>query len=296
MGKSINTLVQDIYSLLERGAAKIDSANLGKMISSRLSESKGGPALRMSNAGEKCTRKLWYRQNSPEKAEPIPGPTRLKFMTGDIKEELILSLAEQAEHKVEARQEEVEFDGVFGHIDAIIDGVLVDVKSANSRSMEKFRRHQLEWNDPFGYVDQISLYAAALKDDPRLKVKNEVAFLAADKELGHIVLDKYRIHDRPWKDILSGIKEEIAKPEPPKRAYSDVPDGASGNRQLDMPCRYCDFKEVCWADANGGSGLRKFIYSYGPKWLTKIVKEPNVPEQTSDNRRDRIQADELETS
>jgi CRISPR/Cas system-associated exonuclease Cas4 (RecB family) len=279
--KSISTLVQDIYSLLEKGAAKIDASNLGQMISGRLREVKGGPALRMSTAGEKCVRKLWFRQHQPETAEALPGPTVLKFMTGDIKEELVLSLAEQAGHKVEARQEEVEYEGVKGHIDAIIDGVVVDVKSANSRSMEKFRRHQLERLDPFGYLDQIGLYAEALKDDPRVTVKGQVAFLAADKELGHLHLDVYPKRERPWKDILRGIKDELSKSTPPDRYYSDRPDGASGNRSLPMECTYCSYKEVCWRDANGGRGLRKFIYANGPKWFTRIMREPDVPEKTS---------------
>jgi CRISPR/Cas system-associated exonuclease Cas4 (RecB family) len=278
VSKSITTLVQDIYSLLEKGAARIDASNLGQMISSRLEETKGGPALRMSNVGEKCVRKLWYRHHSPEAAEALPGPTILKFMTGDIKEELVLSLAEQAGHKVEGRQEEVEFQGVKGHIDAIIDGVVVDVKSANSRSMEKFRRHSLEWNDPFGYLDQIGLYAESLKNDPRVTVKGQVAFLAADKELGHLHLDVYPRPDKPWKEILRGIEDDLAKPDPPDRYYSDRPDGASGNRSLPMECTYCSFKETCWRDSNNGKGLRKFIYANGPKWLSKVARQPDVPE------------------
>lgn len=274
--KTINTLVRDVYALLESGIAKIDVSKLSTMLAGRLDTTKGGPALRMSNAGEKCHRKLWYRQNRPNTSEPIPGFTSLKFLTGDIKEELVLSLVEQTDHKVEGRQEEVEFEGVKGHIDAIIDGMVIDVKSANSRSMEKFKRHALERDDPFGYLDQISLYAEALRDDPRVTVKDEVAFLVADKELGHLVLDRYKLRERPWKDILSNIKETLAKPEPPPRFYQDEPDGKSGNKTICMECRYCSFKEECWKDSNGGRGLRKFLYAAGPKWLTRVMKQPEV--------------------
>ena len=277
--KNLSTLVQDIYKLLETGSARIDGSNLGEMISMRIGEKGvGGPALRMSNIGEKCVRKLWYREHRMDAAAPIPGHTRLKFITGDIKEELILSLAEQTGHKVEARQEEVEYEGVKGHIDAIIDGVLVDVKSANSRSMEKFKQHKLETDDPFGYLDQLGLYREALLQDKRLVNKDAVAFLAADKELGHIVLDVYPVRRRNWTSIIANIRDALKRSDPPARAYQDEPDGVSGNRQLCMQCRYCDYKEVCYSDANGGKGLRKFIYSYGPKWLTKVVKEPKVNE------------------
>lgn len=278
MSKSLSTLVSDVYQLLESQKAVIDADRLGKMIASRLSETRGGPALRMSNVGEKCVRKLWYREHSPEKAEPIPGFTRLKFITGDIKEELVLSLAEQAGHTVEARQEEVTFEGVKGHVDAIIDGTLIDVKSANSRSMEKFRKHNLERDDPFGYLDQIGLYAEALRGDRRIKDPDRVAFIAADKELGHLVVDSYDIKRRDWKGMISRVKEALSSREPPARYYSDEPDGASGNRGLCVQCRYCEYKNTCWQDANEGRGLRKFLYSNSIKWLTKVTRLPNVQE------------------
>lgn len=274
--KSLSTIVADIYALLESGKAKLDTVKLSEMLAFRIGEKSGsGPALRMSNIGEKCMRKLWYRANLPEVAEAVPGHTRLKFLTGDIKEELTLSLSEQAGHEVLARGETVEFEGVKGHVDAIIDGTIIDVKSANSRSMEKFRRHYLEWDDPFGYLDQISLYAQALEGDHRVRSPSEVAFIAVDKELGHIVLDIYPIRQRDWKSVISSIRKVLTEPEP-KRYWLDDPDGKSGNRQLPMPCRYCEFKEHCWRDANSGQGLKKFIYSHGPRWLTKVMRTPNV--------------------
>jgi hypothetical protein len=61
---------------------------------------------------------------------------------------------------------------------------------------------------------------------------------------------------------------------PPDRCYSDVPDGKSGNRKLAAGCAYCDFKVECWKDANDGKGLRKFKYSNGSRFFTKIVKRP----------------------
>ena len=282
--KNINTLVADIYALLESGKAKIDTGRLAEMLSRRVGEkSGGGDTLRMSNIGEKCMRKLWYRANQPDTQAPVPGFTRLKFITGDIKEEIILSLAEQSGHEVLARGEEVTFEGVKGHVDAIIDGVVVDVKSANSRSMEKFRRNSLGRIDPFGYLDQIGLYSKALEGDPRVRITGEVAFLAADKELGHVVLDKYRTPQKPWADIIKRIKASMDSPEPPRRAYMDEPDGKSGNRQLCMECRYCDYKDECWKDANKGQGLRKYIYASGPKWLTRVMKDPNVQESFKTN-------------
>lgn len=276
--KNISTLVKDIYEVLETGRAKLDAVRLGEMIASRLAPGEGGPALRMSNLGEKCWRKLWYRQNQPSTAEPLLGPTLLKFNQGDVAEEMILSLSEQAGHTVEGRQDAVELHGVVGHIDAIIDGILVDVKSANSRGMDKFKNHTLETEDPFGYLTQLSAYAEALKDDPRLKIKKEVAFLAFDKELGHLVLDRYKVKQVDWPKKIAELRDMLAEETPPKRAYIPKPDGASGNMQIPMECSYCQFKTECYKDSNNGRGLRKFIYSTGPRWLTSVMREPNVPE------------------
>lgn len=276
---SISTLVKDIYALVESGMAQLNSQRLGELISKRLEANKGGDALRMSTLGEKCVRKIWYRQWKPESAEPHEGPTLLKFLNGDILEETVLSLAEQAGHEVSGRQDELLLYGVRGHRDAIIDGVLVDVKSANSRSIYKFANHRLESDDPFGYIDQLDAYLASSQDDPALKVRGEAAFLAVDKELGHLYLDTYKMPKKPWEEIIANIRMVLASTLPPPRAYSPVPDGKSGNLKIPMQCSYCQFKTECYKEANGGKGLRKFIYSTGPRWLAKVVKEPRPNEE-----------------
>lgn len=273
--KSISTLVSDIYKVLEEGKARIDTLKLAKMISLRLEETKsGGDVLRMSKLGEKCERKLWFGQNKPEAAEPLPGHTLLKFLIGDIHEEVVLSLAEAAGHKVEARQDTVELHGVTGHLDAVIDGVLVDVKSANSRGMHKFKDHKLDSDDPFGYMDQLGAYSEASKEDERVQVKGEVAFLASDKELGHLVIDKYKKPEKDWLKHITRLRGILAEKEPPKRAYMPEPDGSSGNQKIPMQCSYCVYKTECYKNANNGRGLRKFLYSSGPRWLTHVEREP----------------------
>lgn len=278
--KSISTLVPDMYAALEKGEIKIDAEKLAKMIAARLQQVKGGPALRMSNIGEDCERKLWYNHNMPGAAEPLPGHTLLKLLIGDIHEEVVLSIAEQTPgHTVTGRQDEVTLEGVIGHRDAIIDGVLVDVKSANSRGMDKFRNHAVEVDDPFGYMAQLTAYLDASQDD--VQVRNEAAFLASDKELGHLVLDKYKKKTIDWKALVTRLRGILAEPRPPQRKYAAVPEGSSGNMKIPMKCSYCQYKNECYKDANEGAGLRKYIYAKGPVWLTKIIREPNVKENMS---------------
>ena len=101
------------------------------------------------------------------------------------------------------------------------------------------------------------------------RIKYEQALLYKDK--GDIKTRGFGLNtynDR----VLSDKKNK------PPRCYEDVEDGSSGNRKLCVECSYCAFKVDCWQDVNNGSGLRKFIYSSGPRWLTVVKKEPNVME------------------
>jgi len=161
-----------------------------------------------------------------------------------------------------------------GHPDAVIDGVLVDVKSASGYGMKKFREHALEKDDPFHYLYQLSSYVEALKERDELKVKKEGAFLAVDKVDGSLVLDKYKKLNIDFEQEVGDKREMLAQPEPPKRCYEPIADGLSGNMKLPMPCTYCGFKHKCHP------GLRVFNYAGGPRYLTKVAKLPDVEEIT----------------
>lgn len=285
--KLITTLIDDIYALFGSGQEPSQEAidDFAKAVAEHVRnamakrEPKG--VLRGSIIGTECERKLFYSVNTPEDAEPFHPPVHFKFLYGNLIEEMVLFLAQQAGHKVEKRQHKVTVDGIEGHIDAVIDGVLIDVKSASGRAMDKFKNHQLEYDDPFGYLKQIDFYKEGMKDDPSIIVKNQVGFLAVNKEQGGLVLDMYNrtpAHSRALLSSLSNSKSVVSAPEAPARAYDPVPDGAGGNQKLGTVCSYCSYKDKCWADANSGRGLRKFIYSTGPRWLTKVLKVPNVPE------------------
>lgn len=278
--KTIDTLVEDIEKVLVDG---IDGDNdelitkfgltLASVISKRLIREERKPTLRFSNIGQPCDRKLWYELNEPEKAEPLRAETYLKFLYGDIIEELMLFLAELAGHEVKGRQEEQEIEGIKGHRDAIIDGVLVDVKSASSYSFKKFKEGKLSEDDPFGYIPQLLSYLEASQKDEVLEEKDRAAFLVVDKTLGHITLDFHkRQPEHNWPEFFNQKKEIVKQENPPERCFEPEPFGKSGNLKLGTNCGYCAFKTSCFEN------LRAFKYSYGPVYLTEIVEEPRVPE------------------
>lgn len=269
--KTIDTLIPDIEARLVSGEPfeKEDVESFGKnlvnTLVSRLATARSRATLRASNLGTKCARKLWYSINKPEVEEPLPARARLSFLYGDILESLLLFLARAAGHKVEQEQAEIELNGIKGHIDAVIDGELVDVKSASPSSFNKFKYHTLPQEDSFGYIPQINTYRAALK-------KERGHFLAVDKSAGKLHLDTHDADDVDYAKLVDERREMLAHPEPPERGFQDESDGASGNRKLGLTCSYCAFKSTCFP------GLRAFAYSRGPRFLTVVTREPDVPE------------------
>lgn len=254
------------------------SDGLAKLVTDRL-KSAGQPrtpTLRMSNLG-KPGRQLWYEFH-PDPEQPKEGlepHTLLKFLIGDLYEEILLFLAKVAGHEVSQEQDEVDIKGIKGHIDAVIDGVVVDVKSASTYAFKKFKFGTLAEDDPFGYIDQIGSYMHALKKPG--------AFLAGDKQNGHLALLSIAPEDTEGERIegrIDYLREMIKEEAPPERCYEPVADGASGNMALAIGCAYCPHKFRCWSDANGGMGVRTFLYSTGPKHLVNVAKEPKVPELT----------------
>lgn len=276
--KSINTLVSDIRSRLTSGqpfdkdTVETFSHNLAKKLANRLGERLDKPGLRMSNLGSKCDRKLWYSINQPERAEPLTASARLKFLFGDILEEVLLFLARASGHEVKSEQAEIDLHGIKGHIDGIVDGELVDVKSASSYGFRKFKDHGLEQDDPFGYLTQVDGYLTGSSSNPDLAVKTRSHFLAVDKQLGHIVLDTYPKRLVDYESLVAQKRAMLASAAPPPRGYEDEPEGVSGNRKLGIACSYCPFKSSCWP------GLRVFAYSRRPMFLTRVIREPKVQE------------------
>lgn len=280
--KTIDTLVTDIYETLEQGVdtSRADVQDLleefGKdaqaAVAMMLSEGKreGKQNLRLSQIG-KPDRQIWYGLHGA-KEEPLTGQTRIKFLMGHLLEALLIALTKAAGHTVEDAQGEVVVEGVLGHQDCIIDGVLTDIKTASSYAFKKFKEGTLSDNDPFGYIAQISAYAT--KND-----RKEAAFFAIDKNNSELTVLK--VHEMEMIDAPARVRELKKVKEmdfPPARCYKDEPDGASGNRKLAIGCVFCSYKKDCWADANNGKGLRGFLYSNGVRYLTNVSKVPNVDE------------------
>ena len=279
--KKIDTLIRDINKTLKGmgGWDGIRGHSLGYVISlidnkrfSKPQEPRG--YLSLSSVGTPCKRKLWYKINRTDEGEELTPNTFLKFFYGDMIEELVLQLAIASGHDVTGEQDRLDVHGVKGHRDAVIDGMTVDVKSCSSYAFKKFKEGRLRDDDPFGYISQLSSYVYAGQNDPLVTDKVRGAFLAVDKQNGHICLDVY-----DFTEELKTKEEEILETiymvdgKIPEERIPTVPQSKSSeNTKLSMQCSYCEFKFLCWEN------LRTFIYSSGPEYLVDVVQEPRVPE------------------
>ena len=273
MAKQIETLIEDIYSLFDKDE-QLDvelfhrfGGNLTDIMATRFNEERKRGVLRLSNIG-KPDRQLWYEVNDPEGGEKLPPQAHIKFMYGDMQEQLCILLAKLAGHDVQFEQEEVEVAGIPGHLDCTIDGHVVDVKSASRFAFSKFSEGTLlqPGNDAFGYIGQLASYVHAKTPG------KDGYFLAVNKDLGHLALLKVDAEILAKYDVEARIEHDkkMVRGPIPARCYPDVPDGKSGNMKLDIGCSYCDRKFNCW------DNLKTYYYSTGPRYLTKVVKEPRV--------------------
>lgn len=275
--KSINTLVDDIYSVISGGIAPATSNNkvdvsYDKWFIPR-DRAREDKILYFSEVGDPCPRRLWYKYNMPTIAEKPDGRSLLKFFYGDVLEELVLNVAEDAGHTVEKKQEKALYDigdgwYVRGRIDAVIDGVMVDVKSVTKYSEEKFKNNLVD--DPFGYYQQLNGYATALD-------YANAGFLTIQKELGHVNYYPIEVNKGLFKMQAEHAAEtaSLSSPDSIKRLAGVPASKTSKNTKLCTSCSYCNFKKECFPE------MRTFLYASGPEFLIEVVDTPRVMEITN---------------
>ena len=273
--KKIENLVEDIYEVLKTNQAA-EGVDVEKVIddfgeamknilkNQVLTKHDDKRTLRMSNIG-KQELYLWYLHNGYE-AEKMTSQTLMKFLYGHATEELVLALAELSGHTVTNKQGKAEVEGIKGSMDCVIDGVLIDVKTASPFGFKKFKEGSVRSDDPFGYLDQLRGYAESLG-------KDEGGWLVIDKTNGALCtnIESFK-YDDDIKDRIKYLKCMVEDNISPEKCFAPVPDGKSGNLKLAMQCSYCVYKRHCYPE------VKVFSYSTGPRFLTKIVNYPKVNE------------------
>jgi len=296
--KPIANLTDDIYAVLDSTQDHEPSPDLAAEYAMRIGGEFAKATLKRdkprekgklwaSDLGKPCMRQHWYKFNMPQAGAGLTGNTKFKFLYGNILEEAVLYMAEEAGHDVQEAQTRVEGDVerpngpdwvVSGRIDCILDGHLVDVKSTSSFGYQRYKDGIHAGNDSFGYLWQLGFYSkfGDFKQAPRNK-----GFVWIDKQNGHIKYTPCSTPDREEilqraRDIADAVESESELGI--SRHYGPEPYGKSGNLILPTACSYCDFKKECWKDSNGSQGLRTFAYNHKPIHFVKVIREPKVPE------------------
>lgn len=292
MSKTLATLVQDIYQVAFDGVplgANVDEAiveyatrsgeMMGKKLYSeeRIVKDYADKTIRMSELGTFCTRQLILKWYAPELGKPPytykPDPTLgVKFGYGNLIEEFVLTLAEACGHKVEDKQRKVSLPPiggwiVQGSIDCVIDGTLVDVKSASKFAFDKYAKEGFTVeNDSFGYSFQLNGYKYALEHETGQP--HATQFLFVEKETGRIQLVAPR--HISLSDIDKRVKE-VAKAAETYQATKKLPPTVKTKahkygEQLDITCSYCNFKHACFPD----------MFTYSDRGRPVHITKPNA--------------------
>ena len=283
---NLDTLLDDIYGLVNNlnGTQDITESfephletfmvNMGEAVRhwSKIQDQNNKARLRMSNIG-RPDRQLYFDMHSDNTTTGVEHPSvQIRFLYGHILEQLVLLLVKAAGHSVANEQGEVEVDGIKGSMDCVIDGEVIDVKSASDFAFKKFTEGKLAEDDPFGYLAQLAGYEAD-------HGTHEGGFLVINKSTGALCLyrpdylDKPNIHTR-----IERCKELETLDNPPELCYPTVSKGEAGNETINRLCKFCKHKTECHKDSNDGKGLRLFRYSNGIEHFTTVVKEPKVEE------------------
>jgi hypothetical protein len=242
--KTIDTVVQDVYTLMEKknykGDLKAVADKVGSEISDALVESfkerQKTDGLRMSGIG-RCERAQWYNIKGYEQL-PISGSVYLTFLQGHILEAVLLGLIELSGHTVTGQQGKHTVEGVTGSQDCEIDGELVDVKTASAWSYDnKFTETGIK-DDAFGYIKQLSAYG-------KTKGRDEAYFLAFNKNNSTLKLCKQELETDIDKHIIQ-LKDKMELDTPPMRLAKATTLDKDGRERLNMNCAFCGHKENCF--------------------------------------------------
>ncbi len=245
-----------------------------------------------SELGKLCDRQLWYKMHTPEQAEMIGGSAKFKFTYGHMLEEMALAYCRASGMSVSHEQFSIVEQlpngwTVRGRIDAVIEGRIVDVKSCSSFAFKGYKDSQYldNSNDSWGYVEQLGFYeknkeqlgtlpAPKLMLDTPFHAHIYPEFLFIDKQNGSMV-SRASVSDNItaiWKSTERWAEEMENTRGAPERFYQAEPEGLSGNMKIPTPCSYCDFKKTCWP------GLKAYLSSKGPLYLSEVKKTPKIPE------------------
>lgn len=187
----------------------------------------------------KCLRQqayklLGFEQNGKE----IDSRSKMVFFQGDLAEIAIIMIAKQAGCEIKAcgnAQETLEFDGMRGRADGILDGHVVEVKSMSSFSFRDFERGIID--DSYRMQCHAAMMALNL---------DKAVIVGLNKDAGvlhEMIISKDPAIVKDMEERLDTLKK-CSKEDLPYRPYA--PDEKSF---YPWQCLYCAFWKTCLPNA-----------------------------------------------
>ena len=207
----------------------------------------------MSSIGH-CGRQLSYRANGID-GTGLDWRSMMVFGDGHMHHDQLRGLIEKglklnketACFKLTSQEKEVEYNGVVGHIDGMLEhsvlfcqdpthyDMLLEVKSMNDRGFSELVKTETIGLE---YACQVSGYLAALK-------LNEALILAKNKNTGEMAEFVYQRDDELLAKRFQIIDKilDAKDPEEVEREY-----GPNKHGNLPWQCGYCPYVTLCWRD------------------------------------------------
>jgi len=208
--------------------------------------------MRVSNLGRPLCQ-LQMEQKGVNRTERQETFKPVKFATGGMLEAWLVAVLKSCGLPITSLSEKVslEINGeeIQGELDLGIDNAVYDIKTASAYSFRKYQDGFMSVyeDDPFGYVIQGFLYAAA---------KNQPfgGWIVVNKNTGEIVVCETPINREKYEReaILTAASrvDTLIKKKPFERQFEDIEEkfkkAITGNRKLPFTCAWCDYKFECW--------------------------------------------------
>jgi len=192
------------------------------------------PYIGLSQAGDKCERRIWL---SNKKEYPIyySLKTTRVFEVGTLYEKVVIKSLKKIGIKLVARQQTVFVsDKVFGHIDGLAfhNGMtkLIEIKSMNAQRFKLFQKGDLK-KDFYGYYAQVCAYLKTLN-----LTKGLIVAICKDTE-------EMAIHEITADDFIATVEINKLKKLSMQETEPEALPLIGGATPLD--CYYCEYKNHC---------------------------------------------------
>lgn len=206
--------------------------------------------ISMSSIGH-CARQLAYRMHGID-GTPLNWRARMIFDDGHMAHDQLRFMLNEALvnskscYKLVKEEADVDFSGVGGHIDGILEhsdeckdashsSMLLEVKSMNDRAFAELKKNgELPWE----YRCQVSGYLAATG-------MTKAIILAKNKNTGDLAEYIYEV-ERDLLETRMVVIDNLLDSGDPEQVARDYAPNNRGN--LPWQCNYCPFVSLCWRD------------------------------------------------